>query len=216
MSGPVLIFQWKHMGGGKIGKEVMTSPHQHPKLSSAHTKKRRRVSGWATVHVGAALLGRIDNNNSREITSLVVAVEPCVQKATNPISKLFIGHSTVFPFAHHCLIFFFLFRLLLYFLGCCCCRDWSGFSSRSMFGSGRRDPPHTHTQQMCVCVAEDTEQQWPTFWGLFSDDVVVVVCPRNHGASVVFFLSLSSVRWYPKLFSGWMIIGNCFFSSSSF
>lgn len=76
------------MGGGKIGKEVMTSPHQHPKLSSAHTKKRRRVSGWATVHVGAALLGRIDNNNSREITSLVVAVEPCVQKATNPISKL--------------------------------------------------------------------------------------------------------------------------------
>jgi hypothetical protein len=56
-----------------------------------HTqRKEKKKSVWllATVHVGAALLGRIDNNNSREITSLVVAVEPCVQKATNPISKL--------------------------------------------------------------------------------------------------------------------------------
>lgn len=173
----------------------MTSPHQHPKLSSAHTKKRRRVSGWATVHVGAALLGRIDNNNSREITSLVVAVEPCVQKATNPISKLFIGHSTVFPFAHHCLIFFFFFfRLLLYFLGCCCCcccRDWSGFSSRSMFGSGRRDPPHTHTHSRCVCVSRRIRNNIDPLFGVSSRMMLLLLYARAITERRFIFFSLS-------------------------
>jgi hypothetical protein len=65
---------------------------------------------------------------------------------------------------------------------------------------------HTHTADVCVCRG-GYGTTLTHFLGLFLDDVVVVVvCPRNHGA---FFLS--SVRWYPKLFSGWMIIGNCFF-----
>jgi hypothetical protein len=47
------------MGGGKIEKEVMTSPHQHPKLSSTHTKKRKEeeeclAAGNGTCGSGSA------------------------------------------------------------------------------------------------------------------------------------------------------------------
>ncbi len=80
------------MGGGKIEKEGYDLPTNTLNCHLHTQRKEKKKSVWllATVHVGAALLGRIDNNNSREITSLVaVAVEPCVQKATNPISKLF-------------------------------------------------------------------------------------------------------------------------------
>jgi hypothetical protein len=143
--------------------------------------------------VGAALLGRIDNNNSREITSLVVAVEPCVQKATNPISKLFIGHSTFFrsptivsssSSSFGCCYTFWVVVVVVvvvieagFLLGPCL----------ALVVVTRHT--HTHTADVCVCRG-GYGTTLTHFLGLFLDDVVVVVvCPRNHGA---FFLS--SVR----------------------
>jgi hypothetical protein len=161
-----------------------------------HTqRKEKKKSVWllATVHVGAALLGRIDNNNSREITSLVVAVEPCVQKATNPISKLFIGHSTFFrsptivssssSSSFGCCYTFWVVVVVVvvieagFLLGPCL----------ALVVVTRHT--HTHTADVCVCRG-GYGTTLTHFLGLFLDDVVVVVvCPRNHGA---FFLS--SVR----------------------
>jgi hypothetical protein len=129
-----------------------------------HTQRKgkKKIVWLATVHVGAALLGRIDNNNSREITSLVVAVEPCVQKATNPISKLFIGHSTFFrsptivsssSSSFGCCYTFWVVVVVVvvvieagFLLGPCL----------ALVVVTRHT--HTHSRCVCVCVGEDTEQ----------------------------------------------------------
>lgn len=151
--------------------------------------------------MGAALLGRIDNNNSREITSLVV--EPCgvcKRLKPSPNSSLhwsfnfFVRSPTIVSSSSSfgCCYTFWVVVVVVVVI--------EAGSSRSMFGSGRRDPPHTHTADVCVCVCRGGYGTTLThlFFGrglrLFSHHVVVVVvvCPRNHGASV--FFSLSSVR----------------------
>lgn len=164
-------FPMKTYGRRKDRKRGYDLPPTNTLNCHLHTqRKEKKKSVWllATVHVGAALLGRIDNNNSREITSLVVAVEPCVQKATNPISKLFIGHSTFFrsptivssssSSSFGCCYTFWVVVVVVvvieagFLLGPCL----------ALVVVTRHT--HTHSRCVCVCVGEDTEQHWPTFW----------------------------------------------------